>query len=134
MLSIDKRNSAAGHRFIYVDTVSLIPQWQSVGFNLLKPKTLQKWYQQFPCLALNIEKGNTGSFSKMDKIWDRNPSKSEVIGCRGGMKKTNDHAEPTMAKKQSFYFDTLLQHVLQRASNLHAYSLTQHIYQSTLIL
>jgi len=28
----------------------------------------------------------------MDKIWDRNPSKSEVIGrCRD---KTNDNAEP----------------------------------------
>ena len=24
----------------------------------------------------------------MDKIWDRNPSKSEVIGCCGGDKKT----------------------------------------------
>jgi len=28
------------------------------------PKTLKKWYQWFPCLALNIEKGKTGSFSK----------------------------------------------------------------------
>ena len=24
----------------------------------------------------------------MDKIWDRNPSKSEVIGCCGGDEKT----------------------------------------------
>ena len=32
----------------------------------------------------------------MDKIWDRNPSKSEVIVV--GMKKTNDHAE-RIAKK-----------------------------------
>ena len=32
----------------------------------------------------------------MDKIWYRNPSKSEVIGhCGGDEKKTNDHAEPT---------------------------------------
>ena len=31
----------------------------------------------------------------MDKIWDRNPSKSEVIGCCGGDEKTNDHAELT---------------------------------------
>ena len=31
----------------------------------------------------------------MDKIWDRNPSKSEVIGAVAGMKKTNDYAEPT---------------------------------------
>jgi len=30
----------------------------------------------------------------MDKIWDINPSKSEVIG----MKKTNGHAEPTKAE------------------------------------
>jgi len=30
----------------------------------------------------------------MDKIWYRNPSQSEVIG-RYGMKKPNDHAEPT---------------------------------------
>ena len=29
----------------------------------------------------------------MDKIWYRNPSKSEVIGHCGGMKRTNDHAE-----------------------------------------
>ena len=28
----------------------------------------------------------------MDKIWYRNPLKSEVIG--GGDEKTNDHAEP----------------------------------------
>jgi len=26
----------------------------------------------------------------MDKIWDRNPSKSEVIGCCGRDEKTND--------------------------------------------
>ena len=31
----------------------------------------------------------------MDKIWDRNPLKSEVIGCYGGDEKTNGHAEPT---------------------------------------
>ena len=31
----------------------------------------------------------------MDKIWYRNPSKSEVIGRCGGKKKKNDHAEPT---------------------------------------
>ena len=30
----------------------------------------------------------------MDKIWYRNPSKSEVIGRCGGDEKTNDHAEP----------------------------------------
>ena len=35
----------------------------------------------------------------MDKIWDRNPSKSEVIGCYGRMKKMNDHAEPTKAER-----------------------------------
>ena len=32
----------------------------------------------------------------MDKIWYRNPSKSEVdISRCGGDEKTNDHAEPT---------------------------------------
>ena len=31
----------------------------------------------------------------MDKIWDRNPLKSDVIGRCGGDEKTNDHAEPT---------------------------------------
>ena len=38
----------------------------------------------------------------MDKIWDRNPLKSEVIGRCGGDEKTNDHAEPTIvhAKKK----------------------------------
>ena len=30
----------------------------------------------------------------MDKFWDRNPSKSEVIGRCGGDEKTNEHAEP----------------------------------------
>ena len=30
----------------------------------------------------------------MDKIWYKNPSKSEVIGRCGGDEKTNDHAEP----------------------------------------
>ena len=45
-----------------------------------------------------LKKGNTGSFSRienlMDKIWDRNPLKSEVIGRCGGDERTNDHAEP----------------------------------------
>ena len=31
----------------------------------------------------------------MDKIWDRNPSKPEVIGRSGGDEKTIDHTEPT---------------------------------------
>ena len=36
----------------------------------------------------------------MDKIWYRNPSKSEVIGrCGGDEKKTNDHAEPTKVER-----------------------------------
>ena len=35
----------------------------------------------------------------MDKIWDKNPSKSEVIGrCRGD-EKTNDHADPTQVER-----------------------------------
>ena len=36
----------------------------------------------------------------MDKIWYRNPSKSEVIGRCGGDEKTNDHAEPTKVERQ----------------------------------
>ena len=40
----------------------------------------------------------------MDKIWDRNPSKSEVIARCGGDEKTIDHAEPTKAKKNTTYF------------------------------
>ena len=37
----------------------------------------------------------------MDKIWDRNPSKSKVIGrCGGDEKNPNDHAE-SQNRKQS---------------------------------
>ena len=35
----------------------------------------------------------------MDKIWDRNPSKSEVMGRCGGNEKTNDHAERTKVEQ-----------------------------------
>ena len=35
----------------------------------------------------------------MDKIWYRNPSKSEVIGRCGGDEKTNDHAEATKVER-----------------------------------
>ena len=35
----------------------------------------------------------------MDTIWDTNPSKSEVIGRCGGMKKPNDHPEPTKVER-----------------------------------
>ena len=35
----------------------------------------------------------------MDKIWDRNPLKSEVIGRCGGDDKKNDYAEPTKVKR-----------------------------------
>ena len=34
----------------------------------------------------------------MDKIWYRNPSKSEVIGRCGGDEKTDDHAERTKSR------------------------------------
>ena len=37
----------------------------------------------------------------MDKIWDRNPSKSEVIGRCGGDEKTKDHAEPTKSNAKN---------------------------------
>ena len=35
----------------------------------------------------------------MDKIWDRKPSKSEVIGRCDGDEKPNDHAEPTKVER-----------------------------------
>ena len=35
----------------------------------------------------------------MDKIWYRNPSKSEVIGHCGSDEKTNDHAESTKVER-----------------------------------
>ena len=37
----------------------------------------------------------------MDKIWDRNPSKSKVIGRCGGDQKTNK--SQTLKKKKEFY-------------------------------
>ena len=40
----------------------------------------------------------------MDKIWYRNPSKSEVIG-RCGDEKTNDHAEPDKNRKLNIFFN-----------------------------
>ena len=35
----------------------------------------------------------------MDKIWDRNPSNSEVIGRCGGDEKPTDRAEPTKVER-----------------------------------
>ena len=36
----------------------------------------------------------------MDKIWHRNPSKSErSLAVVAGMKKPNDHAEPTKVER-----------------------------------
>ena len=37
----------------------------------------------------------------MDKIWDRNPSKSEVSGRCGGDEKTNDHADKKLNAKKT---------------------------------
>ena len=37
----------------------------------------------------------------MDKIWDRNRLKSEVIGHCGGDEKTNDHVHRAPDKKRS---------------------------------
>ena len=39
----------------------------------------------------------------MDKIWDRNPSKSEVIGGCGGDEKPNDHADKSRILKKCFF-------------------------------
>ena len=35
----------------------------------------------------------------MDKIWNKNPSKSEVIGRCSGDEKTNDQAETTIVER-----------------------------------
>ena len=35
----------------------------------------------------------------MDKIWYRNPSKSGLMAVVVGMKKMNDHAEPTKVER-----------------------------------
>jgi len=56
-------------------------------------------------LALNIQKGNTGSFGRikigqtnvMDKIWDRNWRSLAILA---GMKKPNGYAEPTKTLKK----------------------------------
>jgi len=41
----------------------------------------------------------------MDEIWDRNPSRSEVIGRCGGVIKTpNDHAKRTKVECYFFIF------------------------------
>jgi len=52
----------------------------------------------------------------MDKIWYRNPSKSEVIGRCDGDEKTNDYAEPTKSQKlkksEIFCFIVLLHKVV----------------------
>jgi len=37
----------------------------------------------------------------MDKIWDRNPSKSEVSGRCGRDEKTNDHADRKLNAKKT---------------------------------
>ena len=46
----------------------------------------------------------------MDKIWDRNPSKSKVIGRCGGMKKTNDHAERQKSNAKKIPYLTYQKH------------------------
>ena len=48
----------------------------------------------------------------MDKIWYRNPSKSEVNGLCGGDEKTNDHAEPAKVECQNnlFFFKCFVDH------------------------
>ena len=43
----------------------------------------------------------------MDKIWFRNPSKSEVIGRCGRDEKTNDQAKPT--KVEALQLDNVSQ-------------------------
>ena len=62
----------------------------------------------------------------MDKIWDRNPSKSEVIGrCGGDEKKRNDHAEPTKSER----LKKILKKKEKRPLNIKK---TRHLDQSTI--
>ena len=47
------------------------------------------------------------------KIWDVNPSKSEVIGHYDGNKKMNDRAEPTKSNaKKKVFLSFLKSHLL----------------------
>ena len=48
----------------------------------------------------------------MDKIWDRNPSKSQVIGRCGGDEKTNDHAEPLKNKVSFIKINTVAKYFI----------------------
>ena len=62
----------------------------------------------FPAISWKVQKGlkywlslknKDKTKNVMDKIWDRNLSKLEVIGRYGGDEKTNDHAELTKVNR-----------------------------------
>ena len=55
----------------------------------------------------------------MDKIWDGNPSKSEVIGVVAGMKKPNDHAEPTKSNAIFLLIAAVKYHTSQCINSLY---------------
>ena len=52
-----------------------------------RPTSSLVWHPTFFLKNLDRKK------NVMDKIWDTNPLKSEVISCCGGDEETNDHAE-----------------------------------------
>ena len=68
----------------------------------------------------------------MDKIWDKNPLKSEVIGRCGRDKKTNDQAEPTKAlKKENLNQNSFYINMTPYGHTLHGHTLTQNILRSS---
>jgi len=72
-------------------------------------KDVIKMVPVVPSFSTQHLKGNTGSFLRikigqrkvMDKIWDGNPLKSEVIGHGGEDKQMNDHAEQTQSRTKN---------------------------------
>ena len=81
------------------------------GFNAQsRTASYQRLYKNGTSIPLfgtqHYKKVNTGSYSRIkigqniiDKIWDRNPSKSEVIGRCDREEKTDDHAELTIVER-----------------------------------
>ena len=73
-------------------------------------KDVIKMVPVVPLFSTQHLKGNTGSFLRikigqrkvMDKIWDGNLLKSEVIGHGSEDKQMNDHAEQKQSKKSFF--------------------------------
>ena len=99
------------------------------GFNpQSRTASYQRHYKngtrQFPCTALNIEMGNSGSFSRIkilinviDKFWDRQSFEVRSFAVVAGMKKriTTQNRQKSNAKKKTtsistfFVFSTIQQ-------------------------